>query len=310
MTAWREILITGAGGFVGSALVEGFLALGWRVTAVDRAFDAATRARLAGSHLITVDLSHGDSSDLPAAAVVVHAAAVTTGAATLGWTPAAHIAANTRPLLAMLEHAGRTGPDAFVFVSSSGVFAAGDGADGADGGDGLRDTDVPTGRSPYAVAKRAGELLTGTALDGVAAHVVRLGYLYGPHEAARPSRLRTSAVATWFAAARRGEPLVVAADDPARDWTFTPDLAPVVARLVAGRPASGPVHLCSPSVATDSVMAAHIAALMPGSVCTPGPRLAAVKLPMRPSDLSHLGPLSWTDPTTALAQLAAAEVRA
>ena len=94
MTASREILITGAGGFVGSALVEGFLALGWRVTAVDRAFDAATRARLAGSHLITVDLSHGDSSDLPAAAVVVHAAAVTTGAATLGWTPAAHIAAN------------------------------------------------------------------------------------------------------------------------------------------------------------------------------------------------------------------------
>jgi len=307
MTASREILITGAGGFVGSALVEGFLALGWRVTAVDRAFDAATRARLAGSHLITVDLAHGDSADLPAAAVVVHAAAVTTGAATLGWTPAAHIAANTRPLLAMLEHAGRTGPDAFVFVSSSGVFAAGD---GADGGDGLRDTDLPTGRSPYAVAKRAGELLTGTALDGVAAHVVRLGYLYGPHEAARPSRLRTSAVATWFAAARRGEPLVVAADDPARDWTFTPDLAPVVARLVVAPPAPGPVHLCSPCVATDSVMAARIAALVPGAHCTGGPALGAVKPPMRPSNLSHLGSLTWTDPTTALAQLAAAEVRA
>ena len=169
---------------------------------------------------------------------------------------------------------------------------------------------MPTGRSPYAVAKRAGELLTGTALDGVAAHVVRLGYLYGPHEAARPSRLRTSAVATWFAAARRGEPLVVAADDPARDWTFTPDLAPVVARLVAERPASGPVHLCSPFVATDSVMAAHIAALVPGTVCTPGPRLGAVKRPMRSSDYSHLGPLGWTNPATALAQLAAAEVRA
>jgi len=307
MTVAHEMLITGAGGFVGSALVEGFLALGWRVTAVDRTFDAATRARLAGSHLVTVDLAQGDSSDLPAAAVVVHAAAVTTEAATLGWTPAAHLAANTRPLLAMLEHAARTRPDAFVFVSSSGVFAA---DDGAGGGDGLRDTDVPTGRSPYAVAKRAGELLTGTAFDGVAAHVVRLGYLYGPHEAARPSRVRTSAVATWLAAARRGEPLVVAANDPARDWTFTPDLARVVAQLVAGRPASGPVHLCSPFVATDSEMVAHIAALMPGSVRTPGPPLAAVKPPMRPSDLSHLGPLSWTDPPTALAQLAAAEVPA
>ncbi len=310
MTAAREILITGAGGFVGSALVEGFLALGWRVTAVDRVFDAATRARLAGSHLVTTDLARGDPSDLPAAAVVVHAAAVTVEAAALGWTPAAQIAANTRPLLAMLEHAARTRPDAFVFLSSSGVFAAGDGAAGVEGGDGLRDTDVPTGRSPYAVAKRAGELLTGTAFEGVAAHVVRLGYLYGPHEAARPSRVRTSAVATWFAAARRGEPLVVAADDPARDWTFTPDLAPVVAQLVAGRPASGPVHLCSPFVATDSVMTGHIAALMPGSRCTSGPVRTAGKPPMRPSDFSHLGPLSWTDPATALAQLAATEGRA
>jgi len=169
---------------------------------------------------------------------------------------------------------------------------------------------VPTGRSPYAVAKRAGELLTLTALEGVAAHVVRLGYLYGPHETARPSRARLSPVARWFAAARAGVPLVVPADDPARDWTFTPDLAPVMARLVAAPPAAGPVHLCSPFVAADSVMAAHVAALVPGACCSPGPAQAAVKPPMSPSDLSRLGPLSWTEPTRALARLAAVEVGA
>ena len=304
MTAAREMLVTGAGGFVGSALVEGFVALGWRVTAVDRAFDAATGARLSGSRVITADLEHGAPSDLPAAAVIVHAAATTTDAATLGVTPAAHIAANLRPLLALLEHAALTRPEAFVFVSSSGVFAAGDGRDR------LRDTDVPTGRSPYAVAKRAGELLTLAAFDGVAAHVVRLGHLYGPHEATRPSRVRLSPVARWLEAARRGAALVVPADNPARDWTFTPDLAPVMARLVAAPPAAGPVHLCSPFVETDDVMAARIAALMPGVRCTRGPALTAVKPPMAPSDLAHLGPLSWTDPATGLARLAAVEVGA
>lgn len=296
--------MTGAGGFVGSALVEGFLALGWRATGVDFAFDTATRERLAGSRLVTADLATAEGTDLPAAEVIVHAAAVTTDAAALGWTPAAHIAANVRPLLAMLEHAARTRPQAFVFISSSGVFAPEDGTDG------LRETDVPTGRSPYAVAKRAGELLTLNALDGIAAHVVRLGYLYGPHEAARPSRVRTSPVARWFEAARRGEPLIVPANDPARDWTFAPDLASVLARLAVASPAPGPVHLCSPLVATDSVMAAQVAALVPGARVVPGPALAGIKPPMSPSDVSHLGPLAWTDPVTALARLAAVEVGA
>jgi nucleoside-diphosphate-sugar epimerase len=42
----RRVLITGAGGFVGSHLAEGFMALDYTVTAFDRSFDAPTRQRL------------------------------------------------------------------------------------------------------------------------------------------------------------------------------------------------------------------------------------------------------------------------
>jgi nucleoside-diphosphate-sugar epimerase len=117
-------------------------------------------------------------------------------------------------------------------------------------------------------------------------------------------------VARWLAAAREGRPLAVPADDPARDWTFTPDLAPALARLAALPPAARPVHLCSPFVRKDSAMAALLAARVPGAVCVTAPATAFPKPPMRASDLSRLGDLRWTAPEAALTLLTAAEVTA
>ena len=99
-------------------------------------------------------------------------------------------------------------------------------------------------------------------------------------------------------------------DDPLRDWTFTPDLAPALARLAALPPAERPVHLCSPHVLRDSAMAGRIAALVPGAVCVTEPAAAPAKPPMRSSDLSRLGAVRWTNPDAALARLTAAEVTA
>jgi nucleoside-diphosphate-sugar epimerase len=295
--------ITGAGGFVGSALCEGFVALGWQVTAVDRAFDAAARARLVAAELVTADLAMGVPTRVPATQLLVHAAAVTTDHETLGWTPATHVAANMRPLLAVLEHAATTRPEAFVFLSSSGIFAPHDGSDG------LRDTDAPTAQSPYAVAKRAGELLVPTALDGTSAvHVVRLGHVYGPYETVRPSRARVSLVAQWLANARQGRPLLVRADNPLREWTFCEDLAPALARLVMGPAAGRPVHLCSPYLAGDRAMAALVAGHFPDAVIEPAPPGAPTKPFMRPSTLAPLDEFAWTTPAHGIARLAAREV--
>jgi len=104
----RQILITGAGGFVGRALATGFAELGWSVVGVDRVFDeVADDPRI---RRVVGGLDDGALTGVPAADVVVHAAWVTTHPETLGITPGQYMAMNLRPLLAVLESAARSRP--------------------------------------------------------------------------------------------------------------------------------------------------------------------------------------------------------
>jgi nucleoside-diphosphate-sugar epimerase len=192
------------------------------------------------------------------------------------------------PLMAMIAHADRTRPRAFVFISSSGVF--GD----CDGSPDLTDTDLPTATGPYSAAKKAGEELVPGALGTICdTHVLRLGYLYGPGEIARPTRQRVSMLRQWLTDAAEGKPLTVAVNDPRRDWTFAPDLAPAISRILAGKGSARPLHLCTPDAQPDSALAALIVARHPGTRAITGP-VRPTKPPMRPSRHPALDGVLWT----------------
>ena len=301
----QRVLVTGAGGFVGSHLAVGLAAHGFQVTGLDQMFDVQARGRLSGIDTIVGRLGRDGLAAIPAPDIVVHAAAVTTGPEDLGISAAEHLRANLDPLLALLAAAGQWRPKHVVFLSSSGVFAA------EDGDTELTDRTPPTGGSAYAAAKRAGEILVPSAMAGVSrSWVLRLGYLYGPAELARETRSRVSLVQRWWDAARAGEPLEVPGNDPRRDWTLVCDLAPALIRLLETEPPDSPLHVASPYVRRDSDLAALIAGCFADGRIVVGPPTNGQKPPMAPSRVAALDAFPWTAPEAGILALQGCEVAA
>ena len=300
----RRALVTGAGGFVGQALCEGFSRRGWEVVALDRHFvDLPQDPRITR---FEVDLCSAEWPRLPEELdLIIHAAWVTTDPMSLGMSRVDYITQNVLALAAVLGFATRNPPDSFVFLSSSGVFSASDAIEG------LTDQHRPTGSSPYAEGKLKSEgLVASWASEGLSkTYVVRLGHLFGLDEVVRPTRQVVSLVARWVAEARKGSSLEVRADDPLRDWTYTADLAPALERLTADRVEQSPVHLSNPETLRDSEVASLIASKYSSvdvEVSTK-PLGLSVKPPMVPSDLSIFNDFQWTDFATGLSSVIEAE---
>jgi nucleoside-diphosphate-sugar epimerase len=296
----RRVLITGAGGFVGSHLAQGFAAMGDSVIGVDQAFDAKTSRRLAGVELIERDmLAAGD--DLPAADLVIHGAAITT-------PPEAGedqlLGANVAMLQAGLRHAVACGAGDFVFISSSGVFSPED-------GDGIHlESTVPTATLPYARAKRAGEDALSEA-GKLRAIAIRLGPIYGPHEEPRQTRTIVSPVQRWLGMALRGEPIIVEMPEERRDWTYAPDLAGALDALLRREPTErGVFHLTSGQIFANGEVARMIAELVPGADVRASATSRTLRLPMSSDRLDLDALYGWTPIQQGLVQILQEEGRA
>ncbi|HYO89109.1 MAG TPA: NAD(P)-dependent oxidoreductase [Candidatus Limnocylindrales bacterium] len=255
----RRALVTGAGGFIGRHIVQALLATGWQVAALDHAFDPelASAWRAYGER---VTLFAGDAAQLPVlnAQALVHAAALTANPDELGLSPEDHLRGNLDPLLVALAWAAARGARALV-VSSSAVYRQS--APGP-----LDETTPPTPLGLYAVAKTAAEALAETlrAEFGRDVAAVRLSSIYGPGELPRPTRPRLSPAARLIAEAISTGSVRVYRGDPARDWTYAPDIGRAVAALLNAPHLSYSLYnLASGQVRTPLQMAESIATALP-----------------------------------------------
>lgn len=298
----RTTVITGAGGFVGSHMTAGFVAMGDKVVAIDSRFDDATRIRLAGAEIIETPLAANVLDAARHVDLVIHGAAITTPPADLGMTVERHFETNVGLVQTSLALAMAHGASDFVFLSSSGVFAI-------DDGEGVHlESTIPTAAIPYALAKRSGEDMTEAAQSATLRAIsARLGPIYGPAEAARTTRKTVSQVRRWLDRAEAGEAIIVQAPEERRDWTFAPDLPHALSRLLGMQPRfSGVVHLTSAEVVFNLDLAHRIAGLVDGAIVRVEPHGERLRLPMRSDRIDMSKLYDWTPLTRGLAATYAA----
>jgi UDP-glucose 4-epimerase len=180
-----SVLITGGGGFVGSHLAEGLAALGFVPIVADRAFDDETLARI--GHLRRIDMTVEDIASAGPVDFMIHGAATTARPEEVGLSVADYLQGELQLLFDATAAAEIMGVRRFVQISSMAVFSPRHPGP-------LDEAAVPDATIPYGTAKRMGEAATAclVAEAGLDAVSVRFGNLYGPHEASRPTRPRTS----------------------------------------------------------------------------------------------------------------------
>ncbi len=236
-----HILITGGAGFIGSHLVDRFLAEGWRVTAVDNLdpfYDASIkRANLHNALLNhnfrlieedirdTIALEERVSGDYTA---IVHLAAKA-GVRPSIRDPLVYQEVNVRGTQNMLELARQCGVKQFIFASSSSVYGLNPTVPWRE------DDHVLMPISPYASTKVSCELLghVYSHLYGMRFLALRFFTVYGPRQ--RPDL----AIHKFARLILNGEPLPIYGDGQMiRDYTYVGDIIAGVRAAVDYRASS------------------------------------------------------------------------
>ena len=225
----RIALVTGGAGFIGSHLVDGLLAGGWRVRLLDD-FSSGREANVA--HLNgSAELLRGDLRDrallaraLAGAEVVFHQGAVPSVPRSVA-EPERTNDVNVTGTLGVLEAARAAGVRRVVFASSSSAYG---------------DTPVlpkvetmpPCPLSPYALQKYAGERYCQLyhRLYGLETVALRYFNVYGPRQ--NPKSEYAAVIPRFATACLAGQAPVVFGDgEQTRDFTFVADA--VAANLLA-----------------------------------------------------------------------------
>jgi UDP-glucose 4-epimerase len=217
----RRALVTGGAGFIGSHLVAGLVAAGWRVRVLDD-LSSGREANLADVR-DGVELLRGDVRDERALAqavadveVVFHQAALASVPLSVAEPLRTH-SVNVDGTLSVLEAARRAGVRRVVYAASSSAYG--------DGEELPKLETMPVNPvSPYALQKHAGELYCRlyTRLYGLEAVALRYFNIFGPRQ--DPKSEYAAVIPRFICAALAGEGATIFGDgEQTRDFAFVQD---------------------------------------------------------------------------------------
>jgi nucleoside-diphosphate-sugar epimerase len=230
----RRVLVTGAGGFIGSHLVDALLDRGASVRALDN-FATGRRENLAHC-LDRIEMIEGDMRDAAAcraacanAELVFHQAALGSVPRSLA-QPAATIEVNVFGTSNVFAAARDAGVSRIVYASSSSIYGDSELLPKREGEEGRP-------LSPYSASKRMNEQLADIFGRCFGMEFIGLRYfnVYGPRQ--DPDGPYAAALPRFFRASLAGEAPVIYGDgEQSRDFTFVSDA--VAANLLAAAASS------------------------------------------------------------------------
>jgi nucleoside-diphosphate-sugar epimerase len=210
----QDVMVTGAGGFIGSALAAELLRLGAAVRGLAGAPGQDTSKLPVGMAPVHADIAEQAVLDglAAGAAVCFHLAGPPSVAGSFE-APLEYARVHVLGTLAMLEACRRAGVRRFVYLSSAEVYGRADAAL-------VAENRPPAPRSPYAAAKAAAEQYVGAwgQATGFETVVLRPFSVYGPRLAAR------SVLGTILRQAREADEIVLADLRPVRDFVYLDDV--------------------------------------------------------------------------------------
>jgi nucleoside-diphosphate-sugar epimerase len=226
------VVVTGAAGFFGLAIVRALTSTGTEVLAVDRTHPdgfSPRRGTVADRvRYVARDLTREPLDDLIRESdAVVHAAALTP-LAEAGGVLDDVLAVNLVPLTGILQ-AMQASPACrrLIFISSAGVYDQTSGPI-------LVEEDATGGTSLYGAAKLAAELVISryAELASLEHCAVRPTSLFGPGEIARPSRPRVTSFKQLVDAARGNQRVRIEQPEARTDWLHVDDAADALVLLL------------------------------------------------------------------------------
>jgi UDP-glucose 4-epimerase len=232
-----NVLVTGGAGFIGSHVVDAYVAQGYDVTVIDNLSTGKREHLNPAARFYELDVGdpriHEIMADVQPQIVSHHAAQIDVQTSIAD--PEADIRDNIIALVRLASACVRHGVDSLVFASTAAVYGRPDSSP-------VPESAPARPQSPYGIDKYAGEfyLRYYETTHGLKARVLRYANVYGPRQ---DPHGEAGVVAIFANAMLRGEqPRIFGDGTQQRDFVYVADV--VRACLAApGAPSSDPINV-------------------------------------------------------------------